>query len=191
MKPVVFWYHGFNSDSAANAAELQLLDDAGFEAIGIDTVGHGTRRRPDLDAIAAAPREETLRAMLEMVDATARELPSFVDRYTPRPVSLAGVSMGAMIVYRALTLEPRITAAVAMLGTPEYIDIDAMHETALLSITAANDVNVPPAATRAMHERLTWKHARHIEIADAQHLMKAEQWEYAMSELIAWLVGHA
>jgi len=170
VKPVVFWYHGFNSDSRANDAELQRLTDAGFLAIGVDAVGHGSRRRPDLDAIAAAPREETLRAMLEMVDETARELPSLVDAYMPRRVCLAGVSMGAMIVYRALTIEPRIAAAVAMLGTPEYVDIDAMHETALLSITAANDVNVPPHAARAMHERLAWKRARYTSKSQAPNI---------------------
>jgi dienelactone hydrolase len=195
-RPAAFWFHGFNSDANANRAELERLAAAGFLAIGVDAVGHGARRWPNLDDIAAAAREETLRAMRIMVNDTAHELGTVIDVLAAEGeiddrIGVAGVSMGGYLVYRALTLEPRIRAAVALLGSPDDIHDSALHPTALLSITAQRDVNVPPTDARALHDRLRWPTARYMEIEGAEHLMTQEQWNHAMDETVNWLTTYA
>lgn len=206
--PVVLWLHGFRADAAANRGELARLAAGGFVAVGVDAVGHGRRRPADVEArLAAAPR--ALPVMLDLARATARELPDVVRALAADPrvdagrVSLAGVSMGGYLAYRAaldLTdagLPPR--AVVALLGSPEWPDADAPHRaperfeaTALLSIVAGRDESVPPDAARRFHARLAARHptparARIVELADAPHLMGAAQWETAMGETAAWL----
>jgi dienelactone hydrolase len=193
--PTVFWFHGFNVDKSVNRTEFERLAAAGFLAVGVDAVGHGARRWPNLDEIAAAPREETLTAMRAMANDTAHELPALIDALVregladPERIAIVGVSMGGYVVYRALAVEPRIRAAVALLGSPD--GVPAMQETALLSITAERDVNVPPDAARALHERLGWRDAKSVELAGAEHLMDAEQWERAMDEMLRWVTTYA
>ena len=115
----VLWFHGFNADAETHRPELERFARAGLDAFGVDAVGHGSRRWPDLDARVAAPRDEAKRTMLGIAAATAAEVPGLVDtllREGQESVSIAGVSMGGYVVYRALLLEPRIRAAVAILG---------------------------------------------------------------------------
>jgi uncharacterized protein len=71
----------------------------------------------------------------------------------------------------------------------------AFDAIALLSITAERDVNVPPDATRRLHESLTRTHPypqrlRYVELAGAQHLVDEPSWMIAMTETIDWLLTH-
>jgi pimeloyl-ACP methyl ester carboxylesterase len=106
--------------------------------------------------------------------------------------------MGGYVVYQAVLVEPSIRAAVAILGSPEWPEGDSPHHhldgfrrTALLSITAERDENVPPAAARELHQR----HAaadpepvhRYVELANAVHLMSEAHWNEAMDETLRWL----
>ena len=95
--------------------------------------------------------------------------------------------MGAFLVYRALPLEPRIRVAVAILGEPPSDDPSPYAGLALLSITAGNDVNVPPGAARALHERLASPPARYVELAGAEHLLGAHEWSLVIGTTIDWL----
>jgi hypothetical protein len=172
---------------------LERFARAGLDAIGVDAVGHGSRRWPDLDVRVAAPRDEAKRTMIEIADATAAEVPGLVgslraDGYDS--VSIAGVSMGAYIVYRALLLEPSIGSAVALLGSPEGLDFAAFAGIPLLSITAECDENVPPDAARSLHRFLGNTSTHYLELPGAGHLLDATSWERAIEATAAWIAAH-
>ena len=205
--PTVLWFHGFGVDKEVHRKELEQLARAGFLAVGVDAAGHGARRMPDLDARQAAPHEQALRTMVELATRTADEVPAIVRALADEGladaerVGLAGVSMGGYVVYKAVLVEPSIRAAVAILGSPEWPEgdsphrhLDEFHDTALLSITAERDENVPPAAARGLHRRLATEHPdaaqRYMELAGAVHLMSEQHWNRAMDETLRWLTRH-
>ena len=205
--PAVVWLHGLGADALANAAELERLAAEGFVAVGVDAAGHGRRRLRDLDARIAASREETFRTMLELADATARELPALVRALAGRAevrgdrVGLVGVSMGGYAAYRALALGLDVAAAVALLGDPEWPGeerqaiVRHLSRVPLLSITAERDESVPPAGARRLHARLDERPSGaddflHLELAGAPHLMDADDWRRAMEATVGWLRTH-
>ena len=202
--PLVLWFHGFGVDKETHRAELQLLADHGFLAVGIDAVGHGERRWPDLQQLIDAPRDEAFANAVEMAVQTSREVPAILDELIrdgladPQRIALAGISMGAFAVYRALVeCRGRISNAVAILGSPRWPspssphnDLDAFCDAALLSITAELDENVPPNAARDLHyaleQRCPNRH-RYVELSGAVHLMSAAHWEETKREMLNWL----
>jgi dienelactone hydrolase len=205
--PAVLWFHGFGVDKEVHRKELQQLARAGFLAVGVDAAGHGARRLPDLDARQAAPRDQALRTMISLAARTADEVPSIVRALADEGlvdaerVGVVGVSMGGYLVYQVVLVEPSIRAAIAILGSPEWPEGDSPHRhldgfrrTALLSITAERDENVPPAAARELHRRLAAAHPypvhRYVELAGAVHLMSEQHWNEAMDETLRWLTGH-
>lgn len=206
--PLVLWFHGFGVDKEVHRPELERIAEAGFLAVGVDAAGHGERRLPDLDARIDAPREEALRTAVELAARTAAEVPAVVRALAEDGtadagrVAAAGISMGGYLVYGAVVAEPSIRAAVAILGSPEWprpdsphLRPDAFRRTALLSITAGQDENVPPDAAREFHRRLAAGHpephrARYLELPGAVHLMSAADWATTMDETLRWLALH-
>ena len=207
--PLVLWFHGLGAGKDVHRPELARVAGAGFLAVGVDAVGHGERRRPDLEARSAGSREDALRAVLELASATAGEIPTVVRSLArdgladARRVAVVGISMGGYLVYRAVQLAPTIVgAAVAILGSPEWPHDDsphrrpeAFHRTALLSITAERDENVPPDGARRFHHALAAAHPephrqRYVELPGAPHLMSADDWSTTMDETMQWLTRH-
>lgn len=186
-RAAVLLFHGFGVDKSVHRPELEKIAAAGFLAIGIDAAGHGERRLPDLDARIAAPRAEAKETMLDLANETAAEVPALIDELG-MPVAIAGISMGAFVVYRAVPLDPRIRVAVAILGEPASDDPEPFRGVALLSITAAEDTNVPPAAARALHQRLPSPPAQYVELAGAEHLLTEAQWSLVIASTIDWLL---
>lgn len=201
--PVVVWFHGLGVDKETHRTELQQLAEAGLCAVGIDAVGHGARRLSNLQALIDAPREQAFATAVDLAVQTAREVPRIIDVLTgtgladPDRVSLAGISMGAFVVYRALVECREINKAVAILGAPRWPfphsphdQIDAFCATELLSITAEHDENVPPAAARELHlaleTRCPTRH-RYVELRGAVHLMNEADWNQTMQETLGWL----
>ena len=179
----VLWFHGFNVDKETHRAELERFARAGFLAVGVDAAGLGERRMP---------HDGSKQAMLAFADATAAEVPLLVDallRDGIPTVAIAGVSMGGYIVYRAALLEPRLSAAVAILGSPEGLDFSAFAHVPLLSITAERDKNVPPAPARALHTPHGNPATNYIELPGAQHLLTAEEWAPAVGAAIRFCGG--
>jgi uncharacterized protein len=202
------WFHGLGASKQTHVKELDELAAAGFLAVGVDAAGHGERALPSLrQRIDEATQREALSLMLPLVELTARDVPLIVRRLVDggladeRRIGLAGISMGAFVVYRAITLVQGIRAAVALLGSPEWPEgisphwrIDAFRDTALLSITAQRDTNVSAAGARAFHAVLARDRSRapssYVEIPDAEHLMNESQWRLAMDVTIDWLQRH-
>ena len=206
--PVVLWFHGFRAAAVDNQGELARIAADGFLAVGVDAVGHGERRDPELAARIAASPGGALPVMLAQADATAAELPALVRALAdtglgdPSRVSLVGVSMGGLLAYHAATVLTGLRAVVALLGSPvrpggdgPHRRPDAFHGPALLSITAERDASVPPHAARRFHEALAATHpdparTRYLELAGAEHLMTGAQWETAMTATRDWLRRH-
>lgn len=208
--PFVLWYHGFRADALAHAQELEACAQAGFLAVGVDAVGHGARRDPQLAERLAASRDGALPVMLDQVEATVAELPALVAALRaayaldPDRCSMVGISMGAFLVYHALAAGPPPRAAVALLGSPQWPRASSPYDallrrgaTALLSITAEHDVSVPPGSTAALHQaaaRVTGVPAtaawRHHVLRGAGHLTSAGEWAEAMRHTLGWLREH-
>jgi dienelactone hydrolase len=205
--PLVLWFHGFGVDKETHRKELTQLAEAGFLAVGMDAAGHGERRLPDLAERQAAPREQALRTMVGLVRQTADDVPAVIRALAASGladadrVGAAGVSMGGYVVYHAAVVEPAIRAAVSILGSPAWPEgdgphrqLDALARTALLSVTAERDENVPPDAARALHRCLAEAHPearqRYVELPGAVHLMGEADWNAAMEETIGWLREH-
>jgi dienelactone hydrolase len=205
--PAVLWFHGFGVDKETHRKELDQLAQAGFLAVGVDAAGHGARRLPDLDERQAAPHPQALRTMIELASRTADEIPGVVRALMDEGladggrVGVVGMSMGGYVVYRAALVHPAPRAAVAILGSPEWPEgdsphrhLDAFRHTALLSITAERDENVPPAAARELHRRLAETEPgsihRYVELSGAVHLMGEEHWNLAMENAVRWLDLH-
>ena len=204
--PAVLWFHGFTADRNASRPELEVLARAGLLAVGIDAVGHGARRLPDFDCHFSGPKTETDRRFLDLVTATVAEVPGLFDKLRDegladeRRLAVAGVSMGGYITYVAVVLDRRIQAAVPLLGSPEWDHPDSPHlhpdrffPTALLTITAGADTDVPPDSARAFHRVLEERYRdapdrlRYIEIEGAPHLMDPNDWAGAVGEAVGWI----
>ncbi len=207
--PTVLWFHGFRADALAHAAELERCAARGFLAVGIDAVAHGARRADGLGARVAASRGGALPVMLELIEETLHELPALIDElvvahHADRTrISAVGISMGAFLVYRAISARPHsitpLRSAVAMLGSPEWTSpkrtqyaLEPLRDVALLSVTAEHDVSVPPAAVAHLHQQLAaysanaTPHAHHV-LRGAGHLTNASEWDEAMDVTMRWL----
>lgn len=204
--PAVLWFHGLGVSKDTHQQELQEISDAGFLAVGVDAAGHGERSLASLsDRIAQASQDEALRLMLPLAELTARDVPLIVRTLRDdgladeRRIAVAGISMGAYTVYRAVAMVQGIRAAVALLGSPEWPEgisphwhPEAFRQTAILSITAEDDASVPPDGARRFHAALAsdarrTAPARYLELRGGQHLLSDEHWKTARREMIDWL----
>jgi dienelactone hydrolase len=178
--PAVLWYHGLTASKGANRKDLEQIARAGFLAVGVDAVGHGARHDP---------RERPFR---DLVHESVGEIPALIDALVAsghadeKRIGIAGVSFGGFILYRALNIEPRLRAAVALLGSPPK-DMKAPRA-ALLSITGELDERVPPNQARDFHRSLPAdERFRYIELPGAQHHMNGDQWNTAIAAMLVWL----
>ena len=204
-------YHGFTSSTEVWLHDLERFARDGFTVVGVDGVGHGRRRRPALERRFADPstKEE---ALIDVVRATSAETPALLDALMregivrEERVGAFGVSMGGFIVYAAVVREPRIAAAVSLLGSPDWWmhpspdsphhHIDAFDRVRLLSLTAGRDEAVPAVHAAAFHERLVRRfderatRFRHIDYPASDHFMEPDDWERAIGESLGWFGRH-
>jgi dienelactone hydrolase len=199
----VLVYHPLGKAKELHAADLGLLADAGFLAIAVDAIAHGERRVADgWRRFMADP----MGSLLEVVSATAAEVPGLVDDLVargwaaPGRVGIAGVSLGGFVAYAAAVADRRIAAAVAIAGSPRWgADPRSPHRhpdrfppLALLSITASDDPLVPPAHARALHRELEPRYAAtperlgYVELPGETHWMSDAAWRRARDEAARW-----
>ncbi|HOX42895.1 MAG TPA: alpha/beta fold hydrolase [Myxococcota bacterium] len=202
----VLHYHGFGADALRHLPELRRLARAGFLAVGVDAVGHGTRRFPDFEARFAAHLAE--QGFHEVVERSVAEVPGIVDALVAEGLSdgarlgLAGVSMGGFIAYGAALRERRLRAVVALLASPvwpgfgersPHAQAARFPPVALLSQLAGGDELVRPGPARELHARLAPLYAAHperlrlVEFPGAPHLMPPRPWRQAVMGMVAWL----
>lgn len=209
--PVVLVYHGLGASKEVQRKELDWLAGAGFLGIAVDAVGHGERRWPDFEE---RMRADSANAFLEMVRRTVDEIPALVDhlseRFGPSAFGITGISMGGFITYAAPLVEPRLRAAVSILGSPDWnvgpgtSPSPALLEQsphrfperypplALLALNAGRDVNVPAQHARSFVQRLQPLYAgsperlAYHEYPDAEHFMPEAEWNDLWGRTVDW-----
>jgi hypothetical protein len=143
------------------------------------------------------------------VRATVQEIPSLLDALIehgwahPGRIGIAGHSMGGFVTYAAVIADSRIQVAAAVSGSPRWklpwpdsphLHLKRFFPTALLSQTAANDMQVPPDGARELHAALTPYYAqtperlRLIEYPDATHALSEQVWEQVWGEVVRWFI---
>jgi hypothetical protein len=196
-RAALLWYHGLGVSKETHRPELERFARAGIMAIGIDAAGHGERRLPDFEERFAPPREVIEPLMFELVEQSVAELPAIIDALDVPRIALCGISFGGYIAYRGAVRDPRIVAAVSLLGSPDPSLAHAFYPTALLSLTAENDINVPPDAARAFHRELqphyaeTPERLEYHEYPGATHFFTEESWNDALERTTAWVLRFA
>ncbi|MDQ3282091.1 MAG: alpha/beta fold hydrolase [Acidobacteriota bacterium] len=135
-RATLLWYHGLGVSKETHFPELERFARAGIRAIGIDAAGHGERRLPDFEERFAPPRHVIEPLLLQLVNESVAEIASIVDALQVERVALCGISFGGYITYRGAVADPRITAAVSLLGAPDFSLADSYFPRALLSLTA-------------------------------------------------------
>jgi dienelactone hydrolase len=217
MQGTIVFYHGLGGSKEDHRGSIPFclaLAQAGFLVVSVDLVGHGERRYPDF-----APRFLQMRErkaadpgafeadVLTVVRETAQEVPRIIDDLLargwahPTGIGLAGLSLGADVVYAAIVAEPRIAAATAILGSPEWKlpwpesphhFPERFFPVALLSQTAEADTHVSPAAARSFHQRLTSFYASvpdrlaYIEFPGVDHDLSESAWRKAVENMVSW-----
>lgn len=206
-RPTVLWYHGYTADKETNEAELSLLARSDLLAVAIDACGHGQRLSSRLQramAAGALPRDDLF---YRLVTDTVAEISTTIDALCSlgltqeHRIGVAGVSMGAHIVYGSVVAEPRVRAAVALLGAPGWPHPQSPHRrlerffpTALLSITAGADEVVPPEDARDLHHALVPcyrsrpERLQYRELSAEPHTVSPEGWREVTSAMVNWFV---
>ncbi len=200
----VLVYHPLGEDKSVHAEDLERLAAEGFLAVGVDAIAHGERRLP---GAYARFRADPLGALLEVVTATADEVPGLVDALVargwamPGRIGVVGVSLGGFVAYGAALADRRIVAAACLCAAPDWGPdprsplgrADEFWPVALLSVMAADDGLVSPEPARALHEELAPRYAatperlRYVELAGERHRMSAAGWATARAEADAWM----
>ncbi|QRN98040.1 alpha/beta fold hydrolase [Archangium violaceum] len=205
---VVLFFHGLGASKEVNERELGVFADRGLVAVGLDAMGHGERRYPDFDARFTHDNPRAEEDFLQVVRATANEVPSVLDALVSlgadaERLSIGGASLGGFITYRALLLDRRLRVAVPLIGSPEWelplpesphCFPERFFPVALFSQTAGLDDVVHPGMARAFHERLVPLYAqaperlRYREFPLSRHRMRPEDWNEAIQDAADWLV---
>jgi hypothetical protein len=207
----VFFFHGLTASKDIQYPDLCRLAEAGFLVIGLDNWGHGDRRIPDFEEYFDLDSPDFQPNYLKAILNTSGEIPMLIDALTnekmidPGRIGIAGISLGAIIGYRVMVIEPRVRAAALINGSPEWaIDLpesphhhlQAFYPKALLSIVAAKDTLVPPVHARRLHQNLSRFYSpapeklKLMEFPESEHFMRGEDWDAAFHESIRWFKQH-
>src|SRR5512133_2852777 len=151
----VLVYHPLGADKSLHEEDLERLASRGFLAVGVDAIAHGERR---VAGAYARFRADPLGALLQVVTATADEVPGLLDALAergwaaPGRVGIVGVSLGGFVAYGAALADRRIAAAVCIASGPDWgpdprsplARADELWPLALLSVTPGDDALVSP-----------------------------------------------
>ena len=210
-KGCILYYHGLDSSKDAWLHDLEIIAERGFLTIGVDNVGHGERRYPDFNARLSQDSPLYWHEFITAVHATAGEVPILVDELMKTGLAaegklgILGVSMGGFITYSAILVEPRLTAAVTVVSSPEWWGIrdsrsphlhpGGFSKIKLLSQTAGNDTIVPNRYTDRFHDKLKSHFAdyssrfAHLDYPMSDHMMDPD-WEACWRKTIGWFEHH-
>ncbi|MDJ0838252.1 MAG: alpha/beta fold hydrolase [Acidobacteriota bacterium] len=200
-KGTILFYHGFSADISVNLTELDSLASQGFLAVGLDNAGHGRRRLADWEAHFGEGADfET--NMQRLINQSIDELPDVIDALTernwfhPGGLGICGISMGGMIAYGGMLLEPRIDAGSVFVSSPRYlrpgVDITGFAPRPLLSQTGGRDEIVPFEETEQLHQRLAVHYDAFpernvfINYPNSEHMMAQNDWEIAWRRGVDW-----
>ena len=148
---------------------------------------------------------------MKAIQSTANEVPLLISTLINNQLILSdklgicGISMGAIIGYRVIIIEKRISCAALFVGSPEWaIDIpesphkhiNSFYPTALLSLVASKDTIVPPIHTKKLHDKLIPYYSKSpdrlklIEYDKSDHFMRDQDWIHGFQESIKWFENY-
>lgn len=208
----VLFYHGFGGTKERPASYLAALARAGLLAVSIDAVGHGERRYPDFDTKFADERWDTCfdateSDFLQVIDETAAEVPSIIDELLHRGwasegrIAVAGRSLGGNVSYAAVLNDDRISAAVSVVGCPQWTlpsehsphhQPDRFYPAAVMSQSAEHDEHSPAGQIREFHASLAPyyaadpERAEYVEYPGVGHFLTPELDDDSCQRLVAW-----
>lgn len=202
----ILFFHGLGASKDVQLPDLESLAARGFLVVGVDGVGHGERRYPDFARRLSQANPEFEESFLTVVLKTAEEVPLLIDNLTHAGfirdgrIGVAGISLGGFITCAAVTLEPRLRTAVAIVGSPEWTlhlpesphrHLERFDYVRLLSLTAGRDEVVPSHYARRFHRRLESVYSdysarfAYAEYPDSDHLLEAD-WHRLWARTLAW-----
>lgn len=210
-KGCILCYHGLTSSKDEWLHDLESIAARGFVVVGVDNVGHGERKDPDFQHKYSQNNPNFWKNFMAAIQATASEMPLLIDELVKRGfaplhrIAGLGVSMGGLILYSAILLEPRLSTVATLVSSPEWWEFehpDSPHHhlekfsrVHLLSITAGQDTTVPNIYTKVFHNRLREKFADyeerfvHRDYPASDHMLNPD-WESAWPFAIQWLETH-
>ena len=206
-KGSIIFFHGLGSSKNIQYNDLCKYAKNGYLAIGIDNWGHGDRKIENYDSYFDLKSEKFQNNYINSIQITANEIPqlitSLIDKHliSTNKIGISGISMGAIIGYRVIIIEKRISSATLFVGSPEWeIDLpesphkhlSSFYPTALLSLVASKDSIVPHIHTKILHDNLISYYSKSpdrlklIEYPESDHIMKSEDWDNGFDESIKW-----
>jgi dienelactone hydrolase len=146
-RKLVIWLHGFTESRADETDYLRDLATAGYVALSLDPVDHGTRSRYPQEGAIIDPTDGTFiadtdgklyRHFWSIEAETAESIPRLIDWAIAElgvasQVGIGGKSMGGDIAVAAAGLDKRITAVAACIATPDWLKPGSIYE-----VTAPN-----------------------------------------------------
>jgi dienelactone hydrolase len=209
----VLFYHGFGGDKAGRVAGYaDAIAAAGFLAVCPDAVGHGDRRYPDFevtfnDARWDADFEATESDFLDLLDASAAEVPAIVDDLLARDyaipgrIGIGGRSLGGNISYAAVLADSRLRAMVSIMGSPEWTlprahsphhFPDRFFPAAVHAQSAELDEFVPAKPVRDFHDQLVARYGHdaprleYVEYPGVGHFLTPQLNADSQQRTVAW-----
>lgn len=214
-KAVILVYPGLGAAKEVQRKEMTWLAEHGFIAVCIDPPHHGERDDGHLQALARHTDAEAHPQFIRIVQEAIQEIPAIVEycmqQYVPK-IGITGISLGGFITYGAVVEEPRLRAAVPILGSPDWSPKKASSDSAMLKMmklapvhfpnkfppcalfaaNAGKDVSVRPAASRQFVAALQVfyddypERLQYKEYAESQHMMRENDWNDLWHHVINW-----
>jgi uncharacterized protein len=210
-KGCILCYHGLTSSKDAWIHDLELIAERGFVVVGVDNVGHGERIDPDFHNKYSQDNPDFWKNFVAITRATADETPALIDELVRLGFALGhrigglGASMGGLILYSAVLLEPRLSTVVTVVSSPEWWEFehpDSPHHhlekfsrVNLLSITAGQDNTVPNIYTKVFHDRLQahfsdyQQRFAYKDYLSSDHMLNLD-WDAAWKSAVEWFEVH-
>ena len=202
-KAVVLVYPGLGAAKEVQRKEMAWLAESGFTTVCIDPPHHGERDDGHLQTLARLNGADAHPGFIRIVQEAIQEIPTIVEYCLQRfekKVGITGISLGGFITYGAVVVEPRLEAAVPILGSPEWSPKNASNDSAMLKMmelapvrfpekfppralfasNAGKDVSVRPDASRKFVAHLQQFYSDHperlkyTEYPESEHMMREE-----------------
>lgn len=125
-KPLIVISHGYNCNQYEESALALQLVQKGFHVLTYDLSEHGDRYSGFLDRIDSDT--DVGQSMLQIIEQSYHDLNHLVDSFKQHPevdkdkIILIGVSIGAMLTFYTLAHNTEISAAVSLIGTPDFVE---------------------------------------------------------------------
>jgi uncharacterized protein len=214
-KGTVLIYPGLGASKEIQRKEMNWLAEDGFTAVCIDPPHHGERDDGYLEALAPLPDSKAHLGFIQIVQEAIREIPSIVDFCLMRfqqNIGITGISLGGFITYGAVVCEPRLKAAVPILGSPDWSPKKSSNDSeflkviksapvhsphkfppcALFAANAGRDVSVRPDASRKFVAQLRQfyelfpEKLKYVEYSESEHMMREEDWYDLWRQVLEW-----